>query len=121
MTPDYADRFSAERFADDPPVHLYRCDRTEPADSGLWISDRMWDRIRKIGAAYEMHLLPLLDGSTDPLFLNKTQCKGLEAELRFVGELVADPLVENLVREMFALLALDSHGTSKDFVGIEFP
>lgn len=67
-----------------------------------------------------MHFLPLLDGSTDPVFRNGAQCRGLGAELRFVAEVVADPLVENVVRRVLSLLAEGSHGASDDLVGVEF-
>jgi|GEM_PF-5879972 len=120
MTQGYANRLSTERFVDDPPVHIYRCDRTGPATNDLWMPERIWHRLRMMGAAYEMRLLPLLDGSTDPIFLNEAQCTGLEAEVRFIAELVADPLVEDLVRKVLPLLDRASHGTSKDLVGIEF-
>ena len=31
--------------------------------------ERIWHRLRWLGQAYELHLLPLLDGSTYPVFL----------------------------------------------------
>lgn len=90
-------------------------------EDGLWVPERVWARARWLGAAYEMHYLPLLDGSTDPVFLDPSQCRSLEAELRFVGELLDDPVVDDLVRKFMSLLAEKSDGTSRDMVGIEFP
>lgn len=121
MMQDFADRFIIGRYADDPLVHIYRCDRTGPVADDLWIPERVWERVRLLAAGYELHLLPLLDGSTDPVFLNGTQCRGAEVELRFLGEVVSDPVIEDLVGQFIALLNQDSHGTSKEIVGIEFP
>lgn len=121
VTPDYLDRLAAQRYSDDPPVHIFRCDRTGSMDDGLWVPERVWDRARWLGSAYELHLLPLLDGSTDPVFLNATQSGTLDSELRFVAGLVADPIVEDLAAQFVRLLRDESHGTSKEVVGIEFP
>jgi hypothetical protein len=121
MTQDFGDRLETARYAEDPLVHIFRCDRVGPDGEGLWIAERVWDRARLVGAAYEMPLLSLLDGSTDPVFLNDVQCRRLETELRFVGELVADAVLEALVGQLISLLNQDSHGASKDAIGIEFP
>lgn len=121
MTQDFADRFTLGRYEHDPLVHTYRCDRTGSVAEDLWIPERVWERVRLIAAEYELRLLPLLDGSTDPIFLNGAQCRGAEDEFRFVGETVSDPVIEDLVRQFIALLNQDSHGTSKETVGIEFP
>lgn len=121
MPADFADRLEPGRYSDDPPVHLFRCDQIGPMDEGLWVPERIWERVRLLGAAYEAHLLPLLDGSTDPVFLNPEQCGTLESELRFVAERLDDPLVEGLVHGIISLLREKSDGTSKEMVGIEFP
>ena len=121
MAPDWIDRFDQSRYADDEPVHVFRCDQYRTDDGGLWIPERIWYRFRWLGLAYELHLLPLLDGSTDPVFLNPVQVDQLLAEIRFVGNRVDDPLIEALVRSLIALAEQPSDGASKDMVGLEFP
>lgn len=121
MTSQWRDRFDRARYADDEPVHVFRCDQYGPNDGGLWVPERIWRRLRCLALAYELHLLPLLDGSTDPVFLNPIQVDQLVREFRFVGELVGDPIVESQVHALIALSEERSEGASKDMVGIEFP
>lgn len=121
MAPDWRDRFDPATYAADEPVHVFRCDQYGPNDGGLWIAERVWHRFRWLGLAYDLHLLPLLDGATDPVFLNATQVAQLVREFRFVGEIVDDPIIESQVHALIALSEERSDGASKDMVGIEFP
>ena len=121
MTSEWIDRFDGSRYEGDAPVHVYRCDQYGPNDEGVWLPERIWDRLRWLGSAYELHLLPLLDGSTDPVFLNPVQVDQLVQELRFVGNVVDDQIVEAQVRAVIALSEQQSDGASKDMVAIEFP
>jgi hypothetical protein len=121
MSSEWNDRFDPSKYDDDEPVHLFRCDQYGPNDGGLWIPERIWHRLRWLGLSYELHLLPLLDGSTDPVYLNPTQVGQLLQEFRFVGQIVDDPVVESTVQAIIALSAERSDGASKDMVGIEFP
>lgn len=119
MTPDWRDRLDPATYADDEPVHVFRCDQYGANDGGLWMPERVWHRLRCLGLAYELHLLPLLDGTTDPVFLSANQVE--QREFRFVGDLVNGPIVEAQVRAFIALTEERSDGASKDMVGIEFP
>ena len=65
--------------------------------------------------------MPLLDGPTDPLFLNGVQVWQLVQEVQFTGQLVDDQLLEREVRALIALSALPSQDASQGMVGIEFP
>lgn len=53
--------------------------------------------------------------------LNPVQVDQLVRELRFVGELVKDQMVEAQVRAVIDLSAQQSDGASKEMVAIEFP
>lgn len=116
-----ADRFDAQTYADDEPVRVFRPDRYGSDDEGVWIPERLWHRLRNIGAAYQLHLLPLLDGTEDPVFLNSVQVERLLQELRFVGSTVDDPLLRGLVSSLLALSGLETQGASKDSFGVQFP
>ncbi|MFN0090482.1 MAG: hypothetical protein ACKVWR_09495 [Acidimicrobiales bacterium] len=99
---------------------------TDPlTDQGLWVPERLWARLRLVAGAYELRLLPILDGTSDPVFLNAVQVSTLLEELRFIGQILSDPLVdplvEALVRALVDLAAERSQGASKDWIGIEFP
>jgi hypothetical protein len=107
--------------ADDEPVHVFRPDEYGPTDRGLWIPERIWHGLSWLGSAYELRLLPLLDGSTDPVFLSSTQVEDLIEELSFVEQLVEDPLVHSQIRALLSLSTGRSEGASKDMLGIEFP
>jgi len=87
----------------------------------LWVPERLWRRIRYIGQAYELHLMPLLDGSTDPVFLNRTQVVQFESELVLIAELVDDPLLASWLSRLVGLLRMKSQGASEDAIGLEFP
>lgn len=121
MIDSIADRFRDETYADDEPVHVFRADQYGSPDQGLWLPERLWARLRLVAQAYELHLLSVLDGSTDPVFLNAAQVSTLLEELRFVGQILSDPLIEGLVRALVELAAGRSQGASKDAMGIEFP
>ncbi|HEV2809714.1 MAG TPA: hypothetical protein VGV93_04850 [Acidimicrobiales bacterium] len=63
----------------------------------------------------------LLDGSTDPVFLNSVQVEQLVREFQFVGELVDDPIVESHVHALIPLSGERFDGAWKDMIGIDFP
>lgn len=120
MSDDLSVRFNADAYAADEPVHVFRCDRYGPADDGLWIPERLWRRLQCLGAAYELHLLPIL-GGPDILFLNSQQVEVLISELEFVAETINDPLVTFHVSAIASLSRLPSQGASKDMIGVEYP
>jgi hypothetical protein len=120
--PEYADSFDHGTYADDQPVRLFRPDRYGPLDDDARsMPETLWHRLRLLGAAYGLHLLPLLDGTTDPVMLNSLQCEQLLSELRFVGSLVDDPLVRAEVAAVIDLVNRPSQGASKEPLAIEFP
>ncbi len=121
MPSQWSDRFDPARYADDEPVHLFRCDQYGPHDGGQWMPERIWHRLCLMALAYELHLMPLLNGSTNPVFLNPSQVDQLVRECRYVGELVSDPIVESQVQAVIALAGERSEGASTDMIGIEFP
>ena len=65
--------------------------------------------------------MPLLDGTTNPLFLNGTQIQTLVSELTFLSAFVADPLLDTFVAAAAQLTGRGSHGASNDTLQIEFP
>ncbi|MEO8696479.1 MAG: hypothetical protein ABI658_23400 [Acidimicrobiales bacterium] len=83
--------------------------------------ETLWHRLRYIGTAYSLHLLPLLDGTTDPVFLNPQQVAQFLRELHFITLTVDDPLLREQVSALVATSRLPSEGASKDKLGIEFP
>lgn len=121
MAPEGINRFDQSRYADDEPVHVFRSDRYGTDEDGLWVPERIWYRCHHLGRAYELHLLPLLDGSTDPVFLNPVQVDQLLDELRFVANHAEDPLIEALVRSLIQLAEQPSQGASKEMLGFSFP
>lgn len=121
MAGEWTDRFDQSRYADDEPVHLFRCDKYPSGEVGVWVPERIWYRCFHMGRAYELHLLPVLDGSTDPVFLSPLQVDQLLDEMRFIGGRADDPLVQELVHSLIELAKERSDGASKEMFGIEFP
>ena len=90
----FADRFDSGTYADDPKVGVF----TNEPPTDLWMPERVFHRLRYLGLAYELHLLPLVDGTEDSIYFNSLQAGVLAEELTFVGETVSDPvLVEYLI------------------------
>lgn len=77
-----------EAHANDEQVRVLHADRE------VWLSERLFRRLVLIGAAYELHLLPLLG---EDATLNAVQADGLLTELDFVGDLVADPALASVL------------------------
>jgi hypothetical protein len=98
----FSDRLSAATYADDPVVGVYESDASE-ADA-LWIGERLFLRVSRIGAAYELHTLSMLGGS-EPVCLTQPQCESLLQELEFVGERLNDHLVIDVVQAVSDYLA----------------
>lgn len=123
MEVEFNDRFADARYVEDQPVHVFRADRHAGQGSGdeAWIPERLWSRIRLVGAAYELRLLPLLDGTVDPIFINAVQSAELARELDFVTAVLNDPIVHSTSHRLHELMRLPSQGASKDHTGFEFP
>jgi hypothetical protein len=115
----YADRFDVARYSEDEPVRLWLIEGSS-VDNELIVPETIWHRLRLIAAAYSLHLLPLLDGSTDPVLLGGEQARTLAAEVDFVtvasddGGLIA-------VAELVIRIASRAMGGGDAALGIEFP
>jgi hypothetical protein len=90
VTPDrFDDRLRPETYADDPLVGVYGRDPAD--DSGVWVPERLFDRLTSVATAYGLHTLPLLGGS-DPVALDRPQIEALVEELDFVRRRLDDDL-----------------------------
>lgn len=119
MTQDrFADRFDPTTYTDEEPVHLWLVESTD-ADE-IWVPEVLWHRLRMVATGYQLHLLPVLDGSTDPVFLNAPQCDALIDEVDFVATLVDDALLMDVLSRV-RRLATGARSASKNALGIEFP
>ena len=70
-----------------------------------WVPERIWWRLVALGKAYEVHLLPLVPGATEPQFLNAQQVSTLIEEAEFLAHVVEDDLITQLVGDLVPLLA----------------
>lgn len=82
----FADRLETATYGDDPLVGWFSAD--PPAE--VWVPERLVDRLRLLGAAYELHLLPLLPGC-EPIDLRRPQVTHLIEEIDWVAALTDDP------------------------------
>lgn len=112
-------KFKTDAYADDPIVRVFQVEGVG-VDTEFICHESLWHRLRLIGSAYGLHLLPLLDGSTDPVFLNAQQCENLITELYFVGTVTNDGLLETVLHGV-ERHAREARGASKNALGIEFP
>lgn len=120
MLPEqFNDRFDGDTYSSDEPVRVWLVEEYGP-DNEFYVSESLWRRVRLIASAYDLHLLPLLDGSTDPVFLNAKQCETLVDESTFIGSVVDDDLVQTLADRLRGM-AIRARGASKNALGVEFP
>ena len=101
---------SPDDFSEDEPVRV-SCQNQE-----AWVSERLFLRLVLIGAAYELHLLPLL---REDFSLNAVQAEALSAELKFVGSLVADDAISSVLERVTPLVILANR--SGDEIKFEWP
>jgi hypothetical protein len=80
---------SATYEDDDGTVGFFEASPSDP--DAVWLSERLFSRLRNVAVAYELHTLPLLGGS-DPVELNRPMCQSLLDELGFVSDRLNDPL-----------------------------
>ncbi|MEV0291845.1 hypothetical protein AB0H36_47675 [Kribbella sp. NPDC050820] len=91
MPPDrYADRLDAATYEDDDDtVGIFESSPNEP--DSLWLSGRLFNRLTRVAAGYDLHTLPML-GGLEAEQLNRPRCEALLDDLAFVADRLNDPL-----------------------------
>jgi hypothetical protein len=105
MTP-YSDRFEPNQYDDDETVAVAYC---KPNDSIewwkgneadiAWVPERIFTRAQAIAAAYELHLLPVIN-IYEKTELNSKQAQALDEELTFIHYIVNDALLGHWISAM---------------------
>ncbi len=85
-------------------------------DQEARVSERLVFRLVLIGAAYELHLLPLL---REDLSISSVQAGALAAELEFVRSVVNDDALGGAVDRVTSILTLAHR--SRDEITFEWP
>jgi len=94
MAEPFTNRFDPDSFAQDPRVlirlgSVSRCEAVAPTEA--WISERLLQRLRHLGLAFELPLLSRLPAGTGRWFYPDEQLDSLADELALVAERVSDP------------------------------
>lgn len=93
-TSDYSDRFDPASFAEDEPVeiraHRGSC-RASMYDEHVMPED-LFERLVSLAQAYKLHQLSALD-PYGPTELSPEQARRIAEEVRFIAEVVTDPLL----------------------------
>jgi hypothetical protein len=97
----YQDRFDASRYAGDEAVSL--AIDGAPHSEVLTMPERLFSRAQQIAAAYELHLLPVIDYHAE-VRLSREQVRRLGDELAFVRSVAADPLLSSYLQEAERLI-----------------
>jgi hypothetical protein len=113
---EFDDRFLASTYAEDEPIHIFI-----PGDRDREVAERLWGRLVALGLAYQLHLLPLLAGTTEPRFLNAQQVATLKNELLFLARVVRDDLLADVIARVIPLLLRAQQESADDVLGIEGP
>jgi hypothetical protein len=90
----YEDRFNESTYDNSAPCIIALFDKEVKEDNSMEIFEGLVIRLKNIGIAYDLHILPLFDIYGD-VFLNQLQCENLLSELEFVERLTNDPLLHN--------------------------
>jgi hypothetical protein len=94
MSERFQDRLSVQRYRQDQPVELRLDD--QPLGAGLQIPERLFRRLELLARAYELQVLTLVAG-VDETELNTQQAASLVDELDFIGQVTADPLLQQVL------------------------
>lgn len=91
------DRFDGTRYLDDEPV------RVAGAASEWLVPESIFCRAQAIAQAYQLHMLPVVDthGTTH---LTRAQCDGLAEEVALIRAVTIDPLLEQHLCHVEAIL-----------------
>ena len=108
------DRFTPDRYADDEPV------KVGALGDEHHVPERLFTRTQQIAAAYELHLLPVLDIYTRTE-LTREQCHTLADELTFIRDLIADPLLDQHLGALLALADACRHSPEPAMLTVEGP
>jgi hypothetical protein len=117
---DYSDRFVASTYSDDEPVLFSVTAENRNDRFSVSMPESLFARAIKLGAAYNLHLLPTLEvyGETS---LVKAQCATLLQEVRFVVEIVNDSLLRQHLSELISALERCAHAPGLSGMLIEGP
>lgn len=118
MSSRFDNRYDARTYANDEPVKVFVVEGTG-IDSEFWLPERLWHRIRLVAAAFELHLLPAIDGRPDLVTLNWLQCESLLDELEFLSFALEDSLMDTIINGIVNIV--ESARGSHPAIGIEFP
>lgn len=81
MTNRFDDRLEAERYVDDPVFGVCLGKGTPGEKDSVWVPERLMARMVALGRAYELHLLPLIEGH-EQVHFNSQQAETLADEVR---------------------------------------
>lgn len=95
MNERYAQLTQPSEFLDDVPVELAAVNKDLlPGTSGdkdwVHISERLWQRLLTIGAAYNLHFSQVVEPVIETV-LGPEQCESFDSELDFLAGVVNDP------------------------------
>jgi hypothetical protein len=117
---EFDDRLLDSTYAEDEPIHIFiPRDAFIPGGADRWVPERLWWRLVALGQAYQLHLLPLVPGTTERRFLNAQQVSTLCEEVRFLAGVVNDGLVAHMVADLLPLLGAAQQGSTDDVLCIE--
>ncbi|MBX3314504.1 MAG: hypothetical protein KF906_09310 [Actinobacteria bacterium] len=99
----------AGTYLDDPLIGWTSADGQAEA----WVADRLVDRLRLLGAAYELHLVPLLPArdETVTLELNAAQVRNLRDEIEWLADLVSDAALVQVATTILPVLRTAERGS----------
>jgi hypothetical protein len=103
----FDDRFDDQRYREDEACRIFLQpdprDKAEPNFEEVWISERLLERLRHLGLAYELPLLSRIS-STEDWTYPELQAVSLERELAFLMNHVSDPWLGAVLQPFAALL-----------------
>ena len=115
---EYQDRFDASRYASDEAVSL--AIDGSPDSEAFTMPERLFTRAQQIAAAYELHLLPVIDYYGE-VRLNREQVRTLRDELAFVRAVATDPLLNTYLQDAQSLMEISLRAPTPVDVVVQGP
>ncbi len=99
--PVHVDLVDPQTFDGDEPVGICAVPHAAlpgPIEELEWryVSERLWNRVLKLGEAYELHFAQVVEPVIDTVLVAE-QCESLVQELAFLANMICDPALRHAI------------------------
>ena len=103
MIERYNNRFDITNYENDPECEIGLFDNALIENKSIVVSERILGRLISIGAAYELHVIPMFN-LYDEVYFNEHQCENMIGELEFIEYVVNDDILRDFISEVKSIV-----------------